>query len=194
MAGAMRLLAAMFVALSLVACGQGKKGFNNVDITGASYAHDFRLKDPQGNVRSLADFRGKVVVVFFGFAQCPDVCPTTLADLAEIRKRLGKDGEQLQVVFITLDPERDTPQVLAPYVAAFDPSFIGLAGTPEETIAVAKEFKIFFQKVPGKTATSYTLDHTAGSFVFDRDGQVRLFVRHAAGVEPILEDIKVLLG
>lgn len=194
MAAAVRLLAAVLVALSLASCEQGKKGFNNVDITGASYAHDFRLKDPQGKVRSLADFRGKVVVVFFGFAQCPDVCPTTLADLAEIRKRLGKDGDQLQVIFITLDPERDTPHVLGPYVAAFDPSFIGLAGTREETIAVAKEFKIFFQKVPGKTPTSYTLDHTAGSFVFDRDGQVRLFVRHAGGVQPVLEDIQALLG
>jgi protein SCO1/2 len=194
MAAALRLAAAIVVALALAGCDQGKKGFNSVDISGASYAHDFRLKDPHGNVRSLVDFRGKVVVVFFGFAQCPDVCPTTLADLAEIKKRLGKDGDQLQVIFITLDPERDTPQVLAPYVAAFDPSFIGLAGTPEETIAVAKEFKIFFQKVPGKTATSYTLDHTAGSFVFDRDGHVRLFVRHAGGVEPVLEDIKALLG
>jgi protein SCO1/2 len=189
-----RLLAAALVCASLVACDRGKAGFNNVDITGANYAHDFRLKDAQGRVRSLVDFRGKVVVVFFGFTQCPDVCPTTLADLAEIKKRLGPQGDQLQVVFITLDPERDTASVLAQYVQSFDPSFVALAGTLDETAATAKDFKIFYQKVPGKTPTSYTLDHTAGSFVFDRDGRVRLFVRHAGGVEPVLADIKRLLG
>jgi protein SCO1/2 len=191
---AARLLAVVLVAVALAACDRGKARFNNVDITGANYAHDFRLKDPQGAVRSLADFRGKVVVVFFGFTQCPDVCPTTLADLAEIKKRLGADGNRLQVIFITLDPERDTPAVLAQYVKNFDPGFVALAGTPEETAATAKDFKVFFQKVPGKTPTSYTLDHTAGSFVFDPEGHLRLFVRHAGGIEPVLADIKALLG
>lgn len=193
-AGFVRLLAVVWVAVALAACDSGKAGFNNVDITGANYAHDFRLKDPQGTARSLTDFRGKVVVVFFGYTQCPDVCPTTLADLAEIKKRLGPDGDKLQVVFITLDPERDTPSVLSQYVQNFDSSFVALAGTADETAATAKDFKIFYQKVPGKTSTSYTLDHTAGSFVFDADGRVRLFVRHAGGVEPVLADIKRLIG
>jgi protein SCO1/2 len=188
-----RLAAAALVAL-LAACDANTPRFNNVDITGADYAHDFRLSDPSGAPRSLADFRGKVVVVFFGFTQCPDVCPTTLADMAEVKKRLGPAGDRLQVVFITLDPERDTPQVLAQYVPVFDPSFIGLRGTPEETAAVAKDFKVFYQKVPGRTATSYTLDHTAGSYVYDRDGRLRLFVRHANGVDLIVADLKRLLG
>jgi protein SCO1/2 len=194
---AMRMLARVLVAVVAglaAACDSGAPRFNNVDVTGANYAHDFRLTDPSGATRTLADFRGKVVVVFFGFTQCPDVCPTTLSDMAEVRKRLGASGEQVQVIFVTLDPERDTPQVLAQYVPAFDPTFIGLRGTPEETAAVAKDFKVFYQKVAGRTETSYTLDHTAGSYVFDRDGRLRLFVRHANGIDPILADLKRLLG
>jgi protein SCO1 len=134
-----------------------------------------------------------VVVVFFGYTQCPDVCPTTLSDMAEVKKRLGPDGDKLQVIFVTLDPDRDTPQVLSQYVPAFDPSFLGLLGTRDETAAVAKEFKVFYQKVPGKTETSYTLDHTAGSYVFDREGRLRLFLRHAGAVEPIVEDLRKLV-
>lgn len=187
-----RLIFAAFV-LALAACDGSGPRFNNVDITGASYARDFRLADFNGRTRTLADFRGKLVVVFFGFTQCPDVCPTTLTDMAEVRKRLGSDGDKLQVIFVTLDPERDTPQVLAQYVPGFDPTFLGLAGTRDETAAVAREFKVFYQKVPGKTETSYTLDHTAGSYVFDREGRVRLFLRHAGGVEPIVADLKTLL-
>lgn len=185
------VLVALFVALA--ACDGGGPRFNNVDITGASYARDFRLADPGGRTRTLADFRGKLVVVFFGFTQCPDVCPTTLADMAEVKKRLGADGDKLQVIFVTLDPERDTPQVLGEYVPGFDPTFVGLRGTPEETAAIAREFKVFYQKVPGRTETSYTLDHTAGSYVFDREGRVRLFLRHAGGVEPIVADLRTLL-
>lgn len=188
-----RVLVAVVAGL-VAACDSGAPRFNNVDITGASYAHDFRLSDASGAKRALADFRGKVVVVFFGYTQCPDVCPTTLSDMAEVKKRLGAPGEQLQVIFVTLDPERDTPQVLAQYVPGFDPSFIGLRGTPEETAAVAKDFKVFYQKVAGRTETSYTLDHTAGSYVFDRDGRLRLFVRHANGIDPIVADLKRLLG
>lgn len=187
-----RLLAAL-AALPLVACERVAPTFNSVDITGADYARDFALNDAQGQRRTLADFRGKVVVVFFGFAQCPDVCPGTLSQLAEIRRRLGADGDKLQAVFITVDPERDTPAVLAQYVPAFDPSFIGLYGTPEETAKVAKDFKVFYQKVAGKTPTSYTIDHTAGSYVFDKEGRVRLFVRHAQPLEATLADIKQLL-
>ncbi|MGB2815839.1 MAG: SCO family protein [Burkholderiaceae bacterium] len=177
----------------LAACDSGQPRFNNVDVTGANYARDFRLTDFNGKPRSLADFRGKVVVVFFGYTQCPDVCPTTLSDMAEVKKRLGPDGEKLQVIFVTLDPDRDTSQVLSQYVPGFDPSFIGLSGTREETAAVAKDFKVFYQKVPGKTETSYTLDHTAGSYVFDREGRLRLFLRHAGAVDPIVDDLKKLI-
>jgi protein SCO1/2 len=164
-----------------------------VDITGAEYARDFALESAGGGPRKLADYRGKVVVIFFGFTQCPDVCPTTLSDLAEVRKRLGVDGERLQVIFVTIDPERDTPAVLTQYVPGFDPSFVALYGTPEQIAATAKEFKIFYQKVPGKTATSYTMDHTAGSYVIDKDGRVRLFIRHGASVDDIVSDLRKLL-
>jgi protein SCO1 len=183
----------LLFAILLAACDPDGPRFNNVDVTGASYARDFRLTDFNGKARSLADFRGKVVVVFFGYTQCPDVCPTTLSDMAEVKKRLGPDGGKLQVIFVTLDPDRDTPQVLSQYVPAFDPSFLGLHGTRDETAAVAKDFKVFYQKVPGKTETSYTLDHTAGSYVFDREGRLRLFLRHAGAVEPIVEDLRKLV-
>ncbi|MGZ8253683.1 MAG: SCO family protein [Burkholderiaceae bacterium] len=184
----------LLFAILLAACDSGKPRFNNVDVTGANYARDFRLSDFTGRPRSLADFRGKVVVVFFGYTQCPDVCPTTLSDMAEVKKRLGPDGDKLQVIFVTLDPDRDTPQVLSQYVPAFDPAFIGLYGTRDETAAVAKDFKVFYQKVPGKTETSYTMDHTAGSYVFDREGRLRLFLRHAGAVDPIVEDLRKLIG
>ena len=187
-----RVLIASF-AIVLAGCDANAPRFNNVDITGANYARDFRLTDFDGKPRSLADFRGKVLVVFFGYTQCPDVCPTTLTDMAEVKKRLGPDGDRLQVIFVTLDPERDTPQVLKQYVPNFDPSFIALVGTRDETAAVAKDFKVFYQKVPGRTETSYTLDHTAGSYVFDREGRVRLFLRHAGGVDPIVADLQKLL-
>jgi protein SCO1/2 len=178
-------------AFALTACSP--PAFKAVDITGAAYAHNFSLNAAGGGRRTLADYRGKVVVVFFGFTQCPDVCPTTLSDLAEVRKRLGADGERLQVVFITIDPERDTAALLSEYVPGFDPTFIGLYGTAEETAMTAKEFKVFYQKVPGKTATSYTMDHTAGAYVFDKDGRVRLFIRHGASVDEITADLRQLL-
>jgi len=187
-----RLLAVLFV-MALAGCDANTPRFNNVDITGANYARDFRLTDFDGKPRSLADFRGKVVVVFFGYTQCPDVCPTTLTDMAEVKKRLGADGDKLQVIFVTLDPERDTPQVLKQYVPNFDPTFIALSGTRDETAATAKDFKVFYQKVPGRTETSYTLDHTAGSYVFDREGRLRLFLRHAGGTDPIVADLQKLL-
>jgi protein SCO1/2 len=187
------LLSVAGVAVLSAGCTPSAPAFNGVDITGASYARDFALTDAAGKRRTLAEFRGKLVVVFFGFAQCPDVCPTTLADLAQVKKRLGSDGERIQVVFITVDPERDSPQVLASYVPAFDPSFIGLTGTSEEIAAAAREFKVFYQKVAGKTETSYTIDHTAGAYVFDREGRVRLFVRHATGAEAIAADLQRLL-
>ncbi len=181
-------------ALLLAGCDGGTAKFNSVDITGANYARDFALVDHTGARRTLADYRGKVVAIFFGFTQCPDVCPTTLADMAQVKKQLGKDGDQLQVLFITVDPERDTQDVLARYVPGFDPSFVGLYGSPEQTAATAKEFKVFYQKSAGKTATSYSIDHTAGTYVIDREGKVRLFVRHGERVEPIVADLRRLVG
>jgi protein SCO1/2 len=166
--------------------------FKAVDITGANYARDFSLMSPAGP-RTLADYRGKVVAIFFGYTQCPDVCPTTMSDFAEVRKRLGPDGERLQVLFVTIDPERDTPALLSQYVPAFDPTFVGLYGSAEQTAAVAKEFKVFYQKVAGSTPTSYTMDHTAGSYVFDKDGHVRLFIRHGASVDDVVSDLRKLL-
>ncbi len=180
------------VAVLLAACEPAAPRFHNVDITGANYAQDFALKDHTGARRTLADYRGKVVVVFFGFAQCPDVCPTTLSDMAEVRRRLGANGERLQVLFVTVDPERDTPQVLSEYVPAFDPSFVGLYGSVEETARTARQFKVFYQKVPGKTPTSYTIDHTAGSYVFDPQGRIRLYLKHGQDVDAIAADLKRL--
>jgi protein SCO1 len=188
------LICGFALAVALAACDAGSQRFNSVDVTGAEFAREFSLTDHAGARRTLADYRGKLVVVFFGFTLCPDVCPTTLSDMAEVKKRLGKDGDTVQVIFITVDPERDTPQLLAQYVPGFDPTFVGLRGSPEETAAVAKEFKVFYQKVPGKTETSYTIDHTAGSYVFDRDGKIRLFVRHATDVDSIVADLKRLIG
>lgn len=186
------VLLALVLALLLAACQQ-QPSFKAVDITGAPYAREFALTDHMGAKRTLADFRGKATVVFFGFTQCPDVCPTTMSDLAEVRKRLGKQGDQVQVLFITIDPERDTAALLAQYVPAFDPSFLGLFGDAAQTAAVAKEFKVFYAKAPGRTAGSYTMDHTAGSYVFDREGRVRLFVRHGASVDDIEHDLRRLL-
>lgn len=179
--------------LALAACGPAAVRFHNTDITGASYARDFRLTDASGQVRTLADFRGKVVSVFFGYTSCPDVCPTTLAEMREVKAALGADGERLQVLFVTVDPERDSAQMLGRYVAAFDPAFIGLGGTPAEIAAVAHDFRIVYEKVPGKEPGSYTMNHTAGSYVFDPQGHVRLFVRHGQGVQPIVDDLRLLL-
>lgn len=181
-------------ASALAACDPAPARFDSIDITDAKYAQGFALTDHTGTKRTLADFKGKLVVVFFGFANCPDVCPTTLSTLAEVKKRPGKDGDKLQVVFITVDPERDTQQVLAQYVPAFDPTFVGLWGTPAEIEATAGQFKVFYEKVPGKTPTSYTMNHTAGSYVFDTQGRVRLFLKREQNAESIPSDLKKLLG
>jgi protein SCO1 len=187
-----RVFAVVCVVL-LAACQQEKPSFNSVDITGANYAREFALTDQNGQKKTLADYRGKVVLMFFGYTQCPDVCPTTMADMAQVKAKLGSAGDKLQVLFVTVDPERDTQQLLASYVPGFDKTFVGLFGTPEETARVAKEFKVIYQKVPGKTPTSYSIDHTAGSYVFDPQGRVRLFVRHSQSVDSIAADIKRLL-
>ena len=168
--------------------------FKNSDVTGLGYARDFALNDQDGKPRTLADFKGKAVVIFFGYTHCPDVCPTTMAEMAAVMKQLGPDAERVQVLFVTLDPERDTPELLKHYVPAFDPRFIGLSGDMGATARVAKEFRVFYQKVPGKEAGSYTMDHTAASYVFDPQGRVRLFVRHGQGPDPVAQDLKVLLA
>jgi protein SCO1/2 len=182
--------------LALSACGDKAKPvvFNNTDLTGLNYAKDFSLHDHNGKLRTLADFKGKAVVVFFGFTQCPDVCPTTMMEMSNVMKALGPDAERVQVLFVTVDPERDTAALLAQYVPAFDPGFLGLRGDLAETEKTAKEFKVFYQKVPGKTPGSYTVDHTAGSYVFDPQGRIRLFIRHGQGIDPIVQDLKTLLA
>jgi protein SCO1/2 len=162
-------------------------------VTGADYAKGFELTDHNGQVRHLSDFAGKVVVLFFGYTQCPDVCPTSMADLAEIKKALGKDGDRLQGLFVTVDPERDTPALLKSYMANFDPTFLALYTTPGKLPALAKDYKIYFKKVEGKTPTSYSMDHSAGSYVYDTKGQLRLFTRYGSGPKPLTEDIRLLL-
>ena len=189
------LAAALGLALlvPLAACDKPPVSYNAVDITGANYGHALSLPDADGRTRTLADFSGKIVVVFFGFTQCPDVCPSTLAALAQAKKNLGADGDKVQGVFITIDPARDTPEVLKGYVTSFDPGFVALRGTPEQTAATAKDFKVYYAKVPGKTEGSYSMDHTAGSYVFDGKGRVRLFTRHGSGVEALTSDLKQLI-
>jgi len=190
----MSRLAAVLLALALAACGLDKPQFNNTDITGADYGKALRLADPTGKMRTLDDFKGKAVVVFFGFTHCPDVCPTTLAEMKTVKNLLGEDGKRLQVLFVTVDPERDTSELLANYVTAFDPTFLGLRGDPEATATVAKDFKVFYQKVPGSTPDTYSVDHTAGSYIFDPQGRLRLFVRHGQSADKIAADIKTLLA
>jgi protein SCO1/2 len=183
--------------LALTACEKPqspKVPFANTDITGLDYAKGFTLTDHNGKPRTLADFKGKVVVVFFGYTQCPDVCPTTLSELAGIKKALGSEAERLQVIFITLDPQRDTPELMAGFVPAFDSSFLGLWGEQAVIDKVAKDFKVFAQKVPSKDSKSYTIDHTAGSYVFDDQGHIRLFVRHGQGVDGLQKDLQRLLA
>ena len=168
--------------------------FRGADITGATYARTLALPDVSGQARTLADFKGKVTVVFFGYTQCPDVCPTTMAELAQVKKALGADGDKLQGVFVTIDPERDTPEILKSYMASFDPSFVALRGTVDQTKAAAKEFKVFFAKVPGKVEGSYTMDHTAGAFILDAKGNPRLFERYGGGADSLAADVKALLA
>ena len=178
----------------LTACQPDKPQFKAIDITGADYAQGFQLTDFNGQPRSPADYKGKVVVVFFGFTQCPDVCPTTMNEMAQVKKLLGTDGDKLQVVFISIDPERDTPEVLKAYMGSFDPTFTGLyAASPEALAALAKDFKIFYKKVDGKTPTSYSMDHTAASYVYDPQGRLRLYARYGIGPQAMADDIRLLL-
>lgn len=189
----------VLVAFALAGCRGSGPSFKNTDITGADYGKDFALTDHTGKTRRLADFRGKAVVMFFGYIRCPDVCPTTLAELKAVKDQLGEDGKRLQVLFVTVDPERDTQELLATYVPAFDPGFLGLYGDSAATARVAKDFRVFYQKSPGRTpdpATEkkdYTVDHTAGSYVFDPQGRLRLFVRHGNAAD-LAADVRILLN
>jgi protein SCO1 len=175
------------------ACSEKKFTFASVDITGADYAKDFSLPDHNGQVRSIKDFAGKVVVMFFGYTQCPDVCPTSMAELAEVKKLLGADGAKLQALFVTVDPERDTPAVLKQYMTNFDPSFLALVPAAKDLPDLAKAFRIHYKKVDGKTPTSYTMDHSAGSYVYDTQGRVRLFTRYGMGAQKLAGDVAQLL-
>jgi protein SCO1 len=183
-----------FFGLNLAGCTRAAPTFHAVDLTGADYAKGFSLPDTDGRTRTLAEFKGKVVVLFFGYAQCPDVCPTTMAEMAQVKQQLGADGDKLAVLFVTVDPARDTPQVLKAYMGAFDPAFVALIPPPEQLPALAKDFKVYYKKVEGKTPTSYSMDHSAASFIYDPQGRLRLYARYGGGVAPMVADIKALLG
>ena len=188
-----RTSATLLAALALAACEAQAPKFRSTDITGADYGKSLALTDHHGRPRRLGDFRGKAVVLFFGFAQCPDVCPTTLADMARVMRELGPLADRVQVLFVTLDPERDTAETLAKYVPAFDPRFLGLRGDLEATRAAAKEFKVYFEKRPGATPGAYTIDHSAQTYVLDPQGRLRLFVRHSRIAQDLAPDLRTLL-
>ena len=194
---ALKLIAASALSISaaavLTACSPDGPAFRGVNITGADYARDFSLTDHNGQLRSLKDLRGKVVVVFFGFTQCPDVCPTSMQELAEVKAALGADGERLQGIFISVDPERDTLELLKAYMENFDPSFLALRPTPEQLPALAKDFKIYYKKVDGTTPTSYSMDHSAGSYLYDPAGRLRVYHRYGSGVAALTDDVRTLL-
>lgn len=181
------------VTMALSGCSD-QPAFNGIDITGADYAQGFSLTDHNGQARTLADFKGQAVVVFFGFTQCPDVCPTSLSELAQAKQLLGEQGSRLQGLFISIDPERDTPAIMKEYMASFDPSFLALYAKPDELPALAQAFKVYYKKVEGPTPTSYTMDHSAGSYVYDPQGRIRLYHRYASGAQALANDIKVLLA
>ena len=186
-------LCALLLTAALAGCGGGGPKFKSTDITGVEYGKELSLTDQHGKLRSLADFRGKVVVLFFGYTHCPDVCPTTLAELSQVMKALGPDADRVQVLFVTVDPERDTPAVLARYMAAFDPRFLGLYGDAAATRRAAKEFKVFYEKQEGSSPGEYTTDHSAGSYVIDPRGRLRLFVGNGKPAADFTHDIRTLL-
>jgi len=185
----------MALSALLAGCGAAPEApkFKLTDVTGAGFGKVLNLADHNGKPRTLADFRGKVVTVFFGFTHCPDACPTTLAEMAQVAKALGPDADRLQVLFITVDPERDTPQVLRQYVPSFNPAFLGLYGDAEATARAAKEFKVFYQKQPAKDG-GYSVDHGAGTFILDREGRLRLFAQYGQPATAMLHDIRLLLA
>lgn len=189
-----RFLWAALTVLALAACSPEKPKFNSIDVTGADYAKGFTLTDHNGQSRSLSDFKGKAVVLFFGYTQCPDVCPTSMAELAEIKRLLASDGDKLQGVFVTVDPARDTTELLKAYMTNFDPSFVAFTPTPEQLSVVAKDYKIYYKRVEGQTPTSYSMDHSAGSYVYDTQGRLRLYSRYGMGAKLLAQDIQTLLN
>ncbi|WPB56595.1 SCO family protein [Xylophilus sp. GOD-11R] len=192
----LRMTAGAGLAAVLAACSKAAPpgpAFQAVDLTGAEYAKGFSLPDANGKVRTLDEFKGKVVAVFFGYTQCPDVCPTTLAEMVEIKTQLGADADKLQTVFITVDPERDTPEILQAYMANFDPGFIALRPSPEQLVAVAKDFKVYYKKVEGTAPGSYSMDHSAATYLYDPQGRLRLYAKYGGGSAPLAADIKLLL-
>ena len=193
-----RLIASGVLLLAVLLCAGCDKPapapkFALTDVTGANFGKELALTDHNGKPRTLADFRGKVVVIFFGYTHCPDVCPTTLAELAIVAKELGGNAERMQVLFVTVDPERDTQEVLHKYVPSFNPSFLGLYGNAEATMRAAREFKIFYQKQP-LPGGDYSVDHSAGTYVLDQQGRLRLFAQYGRGAPDLLHDIRILLG
>jgi len=178
----------------MTACSPKAPQFTAIDITGADYAKGFSLTDHNGQTRTLQDFQGKIVMMFFGYTQCPDVCPTSMVEMAQIKQLLGKDGDRIQCLFVTIDPERDKPEMLKEYMAAFDPTFLALVPTPDQLAVLAKDYKVYYKKVDGPTPTSYTMDHTAGSYVYDTRGKLRLFTRYGTKPELTAADIKQLLA
>lgn len=188
-----RIAMAALLAIGIAGCGPAAPKFEGSDVTGSSFGRDFKLTDPEGRQRTLADFRGKVVVMFFGYTQCPDACPTTLSELAAVMQTLGADAAHVQVLFVTIDPERDTAALLAQYVPAFNPAFLGLRGDAQATADVAKEFKVLYQKQPGTSPGNYSMDHSAGTFVFDPDGRLRVYVSYGAPPQVFAHDIGALL-
>jgi protein SCO1/2 len=194
----MLLLRAFTMSLLLIALTACEKPavqapkFQLTDVTGANFGKSFELTDHNGQRRTLADYKGKVIVLFFGFVQCPDVCPVTLAELAKVAKDLGPEASKLQVLFVTVDPERDTREVLKQYVPQFNPSFVGLYGDAEATARTAKEFKIYVNKKPLEKGGSYTVDHSAGSYILDQQGRLRLFAQYGTSAPALLNDIRLL--
>lgn len=190
----MKLLPALFLCLALWLAGCSEPArFISTDLSSVDWGKDFKLTDHTGRIRRLADFRGKAIVMFFGYTQCPDVCPTTLTTLREAMTQLGEDAGRVQVLFVTVDPARDTPQLLGQYVPAFHPGFLGLYADEKDTAALAKDFKVFYARQPGSTPGSYSIDHSTGSYVFDAQGKLRLLLRHGETPQNIAADLRLLL-
>ena len=189
------VLVTLATVVALGACSDKPDAvsFHSIDITGADYADGFTLTDHNGQTRTLADFKGKAVVIFFGYTQCPDVCPTSMSELAQARQLLGADGDRLQGLFVSVDPQRDTPEIMKEYMASFDPTFLALYAKPDELPDLAKRFKVYYKKVPGSTPDTYTMDHSAGSYIYDPSGRVRLYSRYGGGAQVLADDVKKLL-
>lgn len=192
----MKKLLLVLLVFILSACGADKKPsvqLIGTDITGADFAQDFNLLDHHGQKRQLKDYLGKTVIMFFGYTHCPDVCPTTMADMANAMKLLGEKANQVQVIFITLDPERDTQDVLAKYVPSFDQRFVGLYGDVAQTALVAKTYKVFFEKQLEAGKSGYTIDHSAGSYVYDKTGKIRIYFKYGQKPTEIASDLKQIM-